>query len=117
MGRPVAQTVAARLGRACSNSAATTPPSSRRRPISTSRCAPSPSPPWARPASAAPRCAACSCTRAWLRRADAAPEKAYETLPVGDPREAGTLVGPLIDRRRRSTACRRRWNGAKQRRR
>ena len=23
--------------------------------------------------------------------------KAYETLPVGDPREAGTLVGPLID--------------------
>ena len=23
--------------------------------------------------------------------------KAYDTLPVGDPREAGTLVGPLID--------------------
>lgn len=23
--------------------------------------------------------------------------KAYETLPVGDPRESGTLVGPLID--------------------
>jgi aldehyde dehydrogenase (NAD+) len=23
--------------------------------------------------------------------------KAYETLPVGDPRDAGTLVGPLID--------------------
>jgi len=23
--------------------------------------------------------------------------KAYETLPIGDPREAGTLVGPLID--------------------
>lgn len=24
-------------------------------------------------------------------------KKAYETLPIGDPREAGTLVGPLID--------------------
>ena len=35
-----------------------------RRPTSTWRCAPSPSRPWARPASAARRCAACSCTRA-----------------------------------------------------
>ena len=40
------------------NSAATTPPSSRPPPISTSRCAASPSPRWARRASAAPPCAA-----------------------------------------------------------
>ena len=39
-----------------------------RRPISTSRCAASPSPRWAPPASAARRCAACSCTRASTTR-------------------------------------------------
>ena len=47
-----------------SNSAATMPASSARRPISTWRCAPSPSAPWAPPASAARRCAACSCMKA-----------------------------------------------------
>ncbi len=42
------------------SSAATTPRSSRRRPISTWRCGPSPSLPWALQDSAAPRCGACS---------------------------------------------------------
>ena len=42
--------------------------SSRRRPISTWRCAPSPFPPWARRASAARRCAACSCMTASTTR-------------------------------------------------
>ena len=50
------------------NSAATTPPSSRPPPISTSPCAGSPSPRWARQASAAPPCAASSSMRASTTR-------------------------------------------------
>ena len=57
MGRAVGPRLAQRFGRASSNSAATTARSSRRRPISTWRCAPSSSPRWAPPASAARRCA------------------------------------------------------------
>ena len=57
MGRDVGAALAARFARAPSwNSAATTRLSSRRPPISIWRYAPSPSPPWAPPASAAPRC-------------------------------------------------------------
>ena len=51
-----------------SSSAATMPRSSRPPPISTWRCAASPSPPWARRASAARRCAACSCMTASTTR-------------------------------------------------
>ena len=45
----------------------------------------------------------CTTLRRLLVHEDVAPAllerlaKAYETLPVGDPREAGVLVGPLID--------------------
>jgi aldehyde dehydrogenase (NAD+) len=34
--------------------------------------------------------------------------RSMPTLPVGDPREAGTLIGPLIDMRPRVTGCWRR---------
>ena len=57
------------------SSAATMPPSSALRPTSTWRSAPWPSPPWARRASAAPRCAACSCMRPSTRSFVAAPEE------------------------------------------
>ena len=67
------------------------------RPTSTSPCAASPSPPWAPPASAARRCAACSSTTASTTRCVPRLKAAYASVPVGDPREAGTLVGPLID--------------------
>jgi len=45
----------------------------------------------------------CTTLRRLLVHEDVAPAllerlaKAYETLPIGDPREAGVLVGPLID--------------------
>ena len=65
MGRDVGPRLAAPFRpRASWSSAATTPPSSRRRPISIWRCAPSPSRPWARRASAARRCGGCSCMTA-----------------------------------------------------
>ena len=50
------------------SSAATMPPSWHPRPTWTWRCAPSPSRPWAPPASAARRCAGCSSTRASTTR-------------------------------------------------
>ena len=71
--------------------------SSRRRPISTSRCAPSPSRRWARPASAARRCAACSCTTASTTRSCRSCSAPTRSVTIGSPLEQGTLVGPLID--------------------
>ena len=82
----------------CWNSAATMPASSARRPISTWRCAPSPSAPWARPASAARRCGACSCMTASMTRCVPRLKKAYESVSVGNPLETSSLVGPLIDK-------------------
>jgi len=58
---PVVSAHGGRAGRSWSW-AATMPPSWRPAPISTSPCAASPSRPWAPPASAAPRCGACSST-------------------------------------------------------
>ena len=69
------------------------------RPISISPCAPSCSPPSAPRASAAPRCAGCSCTTASTTSSCRALKKAYASLRIGNPLETGTLVGPLIDRR------------------
>ena len=81
-----------------SSSAATTPPSSRPPPISIWRCAASPSPPWARRASAARRCAASSCTRASTTSSCRASPRSIRSVKIGDPRAEGTLVGPLIDK-------------------
>ena len=81
-----------------SSSAATTPRSSRPPPISISRCAASPSPPWARRASAARRCAACSCTRASTTSSCRVSPRSIRSVKIGDPRAEGTLVGPLIDK-------------------
>ena len=99
MGRVVGASGGAPLRpRASSSSAATTRRSSRRRPTSTWRCAPSPSARWAPPASAAPRCAASSSTKAsttpWSPKLA---KRLSRQSRVGDPREPPALVGPLID--------------------
>ena len=70
------------------SSAATTPRSSRPRPISTSRCAASPSRRWARPASAARRCAASSSMRASMTASCRASPEVYDGVAIGDPRAA-----------------------------
>ena len=69
-----------------------------RRPISISRCAASPSPPWARPASAARPCAACSCMTASTTSSCRGCRRSTAASRIGDPRADGTLVGPLIDK-------------------
>jgi acyl-CoA reductase-like NAD-dependent aldehyde dehydrogenase len=61
---------------------------------------------WARPASAAPRCAACSCMTASTTLVPRL-KKAYESVEGRQSAGDGTLVGPLIDKAP-STPCRRR---------
>ena len=79
----------------------------RRRPTSTWRCAPSPSRPWARPASAARRCAACSSTRASTTASSPRLRRVYGS--VRDRRSArGRHAGRPADRPRApSKACER----------
>jgi aldehyde dehydrogenase (NAD+) len=99
MGRAVAQTVAGRLGRSLlelggNNGAIVTPSADRELALR------------AIVFSAAGTCGQ-RCTtlrRLIVHRAVADPLlarliKVYEQLPIGDPRDAGTLVGPLIDER------------------
>jgi aldehyde dehydrogenase (NAD+) len=74
--------------------AATTPPSSPRRPIWTWRCAASPLRPWARQASAAPRCAACSCMKRVRPAACRQLIKVYGSVQVGDPLHRRHAGGP-----------------------
>ena len=96
-----------------SSSAATTPSSSPTTPTSTWRCARSCSAPSARRASAARRRGGSSCTRAI---ADALVERlvrAYAQVPIGDPLDAGTLMGPLVTRAGRRRRCRPRSTQAK----
>ena len=98
-GRRVAQTVAAAWAARCSNWAATTPSSSPTRPTWTWRCAPSSSVQWARPASAARVRGASSSTKSIV---DALTERlvnAYRQVPIGDPLQPGTLMGPLATSR------------------
>ncbi|MBU1324482.1 MAG: aldehyde dehydrogenase family protein [Alphaproteobacteria bacterium] len=97
MGRAVAQTVAARLGRSLlelggNNAMIVTPSADLDMAVR------------AVAFSAVGTCGQrCTTLRRLLVHADVAEAligrlaAAYETLPVGDPREAGTLVGPLID--------------------
>ena len=80
----------------CSSSAGTTPRSSRRAPISTSSSAASCSPPSAPPGQR------CTSLRRLIVHESVADElvdrlaAAYRSVPIGDPREPGTLVGPLV---------------------
>jgi aldehyde dehydrogenase (NAD+) len=97
MGRAVAQTVAARLGRSLlelggNNAMIVTPSADLDMAVR------------AVAFSAVGTCGQrCTTLRRLLVHEDVAEAligrlaAAYETLPVGDPREAGTLVGPLID--------------------
>ena len=58
------------------------------------RFAASPSPPWTPPASAAPRCAACSAHESVYYVFVPRLKRAYESVSVGNPLEFGMLVGP-----------------------
>ncbi len=81
MGREVGPRLAKRFARSILNWAATMPVSSARPPISTWRCAPSHSAPWARLASAAPHCAACSCMKASTMRSFRASRRPMPAFP------------------------------------
>ena len=94
--------------------------SSRRAPISTWPCAPSSSAPSAPPASAARALRRLIVHESIADELCDRLERAYASVPVGDPREAGTLCGPLISRglvrppagRARARARRRRQRSA-----
>ena len=95
MGRQVGPKLAARFARAIlelgGNNAAIVAPSAD---LDLALCAASPSPPWARPASAARRCAACSCMRASTTRSCRASTRSMAACRIGDPREAGDAGRP-----------------------
>ena len=110
---PSAPRVAARFARASSSSAATMPRSSAPRPISTWRCAASPSPRWARPASAAPPCAACSCTTASTTRFVPRLKAAYGSVAIGDPLRRRHAGRPADRRAPPSTAMQRALDDAR----
>ncbi|MDB5421327.1 MAG: Aldehyde Dehydrogenase [Brevundimonas sp.] len=97
MGKAVAQTVAGRLGRSLlelggNNAMIVTPSADLEMAVRAIA--------FSAVGTAGQRC---TTLRRLLVHEDVAPAllerlaKAYETLPVGDPREAGVLVGPLID--------------------
>jgi aldehyde dehydrogenase (NAD+) len=98
MGRAVAQTVAARLGRSLlelgGNNAIIVAPSARLELAVRSAL-------FATAGTAGQRCTS---LRRLIAHESIAPElhvrlsRAFERLPIGDPRESGTLMGPLIDR-------------------
>ena len=58
----------------------------------------SPSPPWARPASAARPCGGCSSTTAIYDALVKRLKHIWSSAAIGDPLDDGVLVGPLIDR-------------------
>jgi aldehyde dehydrogenase (NAD+) len=82
-----------------SSSVATMPPLSHPRPISIWHSGPSPSRPWARLGQR------CTTLRRLFVPANVYDRRVprlsqvYASVKVGDPRQAGTLIGPLIDRR------------------
>ena len=83
--------------RACSSSAATTPSSSMKAPTSTSRC---PAIVFGAVGTAGQRCT--TTRRVLVHRSRAAELErrlvaAYAQVRIGDPLDAGTLMGPLID--------------------
>ncbi len=80
-----------------SSSAATTPASSAPPPTYRSPSAPSPSAPWAPPASAAPRLRRLFVHHTIYEALLPRLRRVYETVTIGDPRSPGTLVGPLIE--------------------
>ena len=124
MGAKVGPVVAGRFGRSIlelggNNAAIVTAVGRSRRSPSAASCSPRPAP----PASAAPRCAACIVHRSRLDEVVSKVSTAFASLPVGNPLDHGTLVGPLItpaahdrmlrgarpgDRRRRQRGGRRR---------
>jgi aldehyde dehydrogenase (NAD+) len=97
MGRAVAQTVAARLGRSLlelggNNAMVVTPSADLEMAVRAIA--------FSAVGTAGQRCTSLRRLLVHESVADkllARLKAAYETLPVGDPREAGTLVGPLID--------------------
>ncbi|GAA0648934.1 L-piperidine-6-carboxylate dehydrogenase [Brevundimonas lenta] len=97
MGRAVAQTVAARLGRSLlelggNNAMVVTPSADLEMAVRAIA--------FSAVGTAGQRCTTLRRLLVHESVADALVarlKKAYETLPIGDPREAGTLIGPLID--------------------
>jgi aldehyde dehydrogenase (NAD+) len=97
MGKAVAQTVAARLGRSLlelggNNAMVVTPSADLEMAVRAIA--------FSAVGTAGQRCTSLRRLLVHESVADALIErlkKAYETLPIGDPRESGTLVGPLID--------------------
>ena len=94
---------------ACSSSAATTRSSSTSTRTSTSSCRRSCSARSARPASAARRRGACSCTsRAWPNSSGGSSRRTGRCA-IGDPLAQGTLMGPLIDAQLGRRGSKRPW--------
>ena len=85
MGRAVAPRIAERFGRSILELGGTMAPSSRRPPISTLRRVPFSLPPWAPQASAAPACAASSCTKVFTINSCAVSKRTMRRFELAIP--------------------------------